>query len=696
MTFIVKISSEETVKQIFKKEVFIHSQITDFESSLNKGSLVFIYLGGDKSKITWSQGLLGVGEIFREPYDKGYDSNPRYFRIDIKPIFILSEAFSPKLTKLDSRLYDIPYVGGKHFRTQAIGQVNEYQAILLLEMFSEYDDKNSLNVILSSYKSRKNDEFYKYDFINYLSQKNQPTTVQSYVKSMEKMFLHLADYGFSIQELWSKDVDTTLLREAAEFIRKESRLTNSKVLNRYTPKSHWNNGWFYSGINNYLDFLGTRPLQINVGYFDTFEFFNSVQKSNLQFVEHLINRFTASLITKPFVILTGLSGSGKTKLAQAFVQWICEHNGGDENGEDKKSDQYVIVPVGADWTNREPLLGYPNALNNSEYILPDSGVLQLMLRAEKNPELPHFLILDEMNLSHVERYFADFLSTMESNDVIPLHSVNDGLPASGIDEDHPVLGKIPSSIQFPKNLFIIGTVNIDETTHMFSPKVLDRANTIEFRISPDEMETFLVEKREPIDMDSLKGQGASMGKAFLNLYENRAQAELDEDTRTVLNDFFRELGKTGAEFGYRTATEIRILLHQLAVIHQSATDQNEAPSAETADAGNTQPTATTTQPSLEYLDIAIMQKMLPKLHGSRNRLVPVLNTLAKLCLDPKIIKEDAEQVAFVADLFKKNAPNTDYNGLKNSGKVRFPMSLEKIIRMHRNAVENGFTSFAEA
>ena len=130
----------------------------------------------------------------------------------------------------------------------------------------------------------------------------------------------------------------------------------------------------------------------------------------------------SSLLTKPFVILTGLSGSGKTKLAQAFVQWICE---------DKK--QYCIVPVGADWTNREPLLGYVNALNPEEYILPENGALQLIIEAnnEENQYKPYFLILDEMNLSHVERYFADFLSVMESNEEIPLYAegtVNNGVP----------------------------------------------------------------------------------------------------------------------------------------------------------------------------------------------------------------------------------------------------------------------------
>ena len=121
--------------------------------------------------------------------------------------------------------------------------------------------------------------------------------------------------------------------------------------------------------------------------------------------------------------MSGLSGSGKTKLAQTFAKWVCQSD-----------KQYCIVPVGADWTNREPLLGYENALNNEEYILPENGALQLLIQANKNLFKPHFLILDEMNLSHVERYFADFLSVMESKDKFKLHSDKEqektGVPSS--------------------------------------------------------------------------------------------------------------------------------------------------------------------------------------------------------------------------------------------------------------------------
>ena len=115
------------------------------------------------------------------------------------------------------------------------------------------------------------------------------------------------------------------------------------------------------------------------------------------------------------------------------------------------------MPVGADWTNREPLLGFPNALSEGEYTHPDNGVLKLIIEANKNADRPYFLILDEMNLSHVERYFADFLSVMESNEEIPLYA--EGIVDNGV----------PSKLRVPANLFIIGTVNIDETTNMFSP-----------------------------------------------------------------------------------------------------------------------------------------------------------------------------------------------------------------------------------
>lgn len=387
----------------------------------------------------------------------------------------------------------------------------------------------------------------------------------------------------------------------------------------------------------HMETINLEKIELNVPKeFSSNDFKQNLVKAGLLFQEKLITRFISSLITKPFVILSGLSGSGKTKLAQAFAQWICQDD-----------SQYCIVPVGADWTNREPLLGYPNALKPDEYIKPDNGALDVIIQANKHRELPYFLILDEMNLSHVERYFADFLSVMESKGEISLFaegSVNNGVPAK---------------LVLPSNLFIIGTVNIDETTYMFSPKVLDRANAIEFRVTKNEMETFFANKKEVI-MDKLKTQGASMAHSFLKMAERREFVEQDlTETHKTLVSFFEQLKKTGAEFGYRTASEIIRLINQLKVIDSGL------------------------QPD-EKLDIAIMQKMLPKLHGSRRKLCPVLITLGSFCVDKSKI-DNIEKRVFSSE-------NFDFE----SDGVIFPISLEKITRMYKGTIENGFASYAEA
>lgn len=372
-------------------------------------------------------------------------------------------------------------------------------------------------------------------------------------------------------------------------------------------------------------------------------FQDKVSESGLIFPLQLTLRFVASLCTKPFVICSGLSGSGKTKLAQAFIQWISN----DES-------QYKIVPVGADWTNREPLLGYPNALNQEEYVTPENGVLDLMIRAKQNfenPDVatkPYFLILDEMNLSHVERYFADFLSTMESGDKIPLHKIENETKG------------IPPSINLPKNLFIIGTVNIDETTYMFSPKVLDRANTIEFRLTEKDLIKF-INSSTKLNMDNLKSHGAGMSESFMSL----ALKQTDNNLKTAEDDlklFFTELKKSGAEFGYRTASEIGRLMFFLEQLGEK--DEN-------------------------LLDIAIMQKLLPKLHGSRNKLTKILPILGGFCLKDKSKVKEEYLDRYINNSITESELESDPN-------IKFRISFEKICRMYKNAIENGFASYAEA
>ena len=351
----------------------------------------------------------------------------------------------------------------------------------------------------------------------------------------------------------------------------------------------------------------------------------TIKDSGLIYKDQFVSRFVISLMTKPFVILSGLSGSGKTQLAIAFAKAMSAN----------VEKQVCIVPVGADWTNREPLLGYPNSLRSNEYVLPESGALQLLLRAAKDPDNPYFLILDEMNLSYVERYFADFLSALESHDMIPLWE--------GESSD------IPKRVALPGNFFIIGTINVDETTYMFSPKVLDRANVIEFKIDPSEMDDF-IEKHPNPDISKIQSTLVSEAKTFVELSTNSIKSDFGS-SKDVLLDSFNQLKQVNAEFGYRSASEIGRFVSLAQKIGGMSAD--------------------------EATDAAMVQKLLPKLHGSRKKLEPVLKALWSMC-------ETGSELDM--SLNADSAPSES----------KYILTADKLLRMYKGAVNNSFTSFAEA
>ena len=190
----------------------------------------------------------------------------------------------------------------------------------------------------------------------------------------------------------------------------------------------------------------------------------SIQASGYVFSLDLLAKFHTALHmheTKHFVLLSGLSGTGKTKLAQLYADAFH----GIERGQ--INDYFLLVPVQPDWTDATGLMGYVNPLQQETTYEPTS-FLHFLHRAAALPDRPHFVCLDEMNLARVEYYFAPFLSAMESGSPIIVHQ-----------QDEPI-DTVEPEFNWPKNLFIIGTVNMDETTHAFSDKVLDRAFTLEF------------------------------------------------------------------------------------------------------------------------------------------------------------------------------------------------------------------------
>lgn len=381
----------------------------------------------------------------------------------------------------------------------------------------------------------------------------------------------------------------------------------------------------------------------------------------------IASRVACALLSKRFVILTGLAGSGKTKLSQALAEWLTPKRAASTDA----SPHFALIPVGADWTGNDNLVGYPNGLDNQSY--NSKPALELMLHAKDQPEVPHFLILDEMNLSHVERYFADILSAMESEAAIPLY----------LDEQRAANGReIPKAIVLPPNLFIIGTVNVDETTYMFSPKVLDRANVIEFRMEADEIAAFL-EEPKAVRLGELNGKGASFGQNFVAAAADKSRA-VPEVVKAKFKEemllFFKLLQKHHSEFGYRTSYEAGRFMHFYKELGGYADDD-----ATWFDAA---------------MDAVIVQKLLPKLHGSRTKLEGLLWALGYACgADWGKMSAAEFQAACLeageAQNESKYSPEAVLDALKGA-EPRYPLSFDKILRMYRKLVRDQFVTFAEA
>ncbi|MFZ3060758.1 MAG: hypothetical protein WA102_13610 [Candidatus Methanoperedens sp.] len=321
----------------------------------------------------------------------------------------------------------------------------------------------------------------------------------------------------------------------------------------------------------------------------------------------LIKNYYISLKTKPFVILTGISGTGKTKLAEYFADAVVEDY-------DK---QFKLIPVRPDWTDDKYLVGYYNPITK-EYMSTD--FIKLLIKAKLDPNNPYFVCLDEMNLARVEYYFSKFLSGLESKDkMIHLHEIGDyalqqndkidnleefsdlqeryekneiaetelrELEVKGLvtSSNHTL---IPSKIEIPKNLYFTGTVNMDETTFQFSPKVLDRANTIEI-LGPSKQDDFFNRIEDIPDKTGIP-------ELFKDDIKKQQNYEWPEELKDKIWKLYEILQKDDTHrydlhFGHRTVNEIGNYLGN----SQGLLDQETA------------------------FDLQILQKILPKIKGDES------------------------------------------------------------------------------
>jgi hypothetical protein len=325
---------------------------------------------------------------------------------------------------------------------------------------------------------------------------------------------------------------------------------------------------------------------------------------------------------------------------------------------------FELVAVRPDWTDNRGLLGYFNPITRD---YQSTAFLRLLLRAAEEaddarrsnrPAVPYFVILDEMNLARVEHYFSDFLSALESQEPLELHDnerVEEG--GSGTGE------AVPRRVTIPPNLYFTGTVNVDETTYMFSPKVLDRAFVLEF----NEVNLDGVGKDLDVDaglrLDVFLGLAeASIGDEARDVFSELLDGELHRAMLT-LND---RLELDHRHFGYRVAKEIACFVTLAAA--QAGEDSDKLWHA---------------------FDIAILSKVLPKLHGTQQELGELLERLLAFTINANSAVsargKESEWDYIKGHLVSKS----------DAGPPKLPRSAAKLWRMLRRVRLQGYVSFIE-
>ncbi|TQR18713.1 hypothetical protein FG384_15470 [Psychrobacillus vulpis] len=332
-----------------------------------------------------------------------------------------------------------------------------------------------------------------------------------------------------------------------------------------------------------------------------------------------IKNLYLSLRSKPFVIISGISGTGKTKIAQLFAESI---EATEDNG------QFKLIPVRPDWSDSSELLGYVDLKGEFQR----GPLTEMVEHAMDHPNLPHFVLLDEMNLARVEYYFSDVLSVMESRK-------RDGDKiTSSLLLDGKYTGR---EIKLPENLYIIGTVNMDETTHPFSKKVLDRANTIEFNDIYLDRFDFL-ESHEEVEAQRISNE--QLEPSFISLKDVwMKQKPLVEKVSQKLADINKYLESINAHVGYRVRDEICFYM-----VHNENAELLE---------------------EHEAFDFCVMQKILPRITGSDGRIDQLLENLFTYMTG----------VPYDADSVQESR--------------EYPRSAKKVAEMLRRYHTDGFTSF---
>lgn len=348
-----------------------------------------------------------------------------------------------------------------------------------------------------------------------------------------------------------------------------------------------------------------------INIFDSRPYLNSnIEKSQivsnntpLKDNTNLLHLITA-LRTKPFLLLAGISGTGKSQKVQELAFMTCpkgelRNEGGTTPG------NYCLVEVKPNWHDSTELLGYYSALSG-KYELTD--FIRFAYKATQNKNVPFFLCLDEMNLAPVEQYFAEFLSVLETRKKVGDEILTQYLLSKDrfsncelqkkvlVKEDGDIIeGDKQYKMEFmysekdteiikylkengltlPDNLFVIGTVNMDDTTHQFSRKVIDRAFTIEMNggkmseMFTPESKALLEYRDEPIPLEVFKSQFVrayevlddARFEKYCDVISTRIPEILGDSDGTAMEDSINGvLNDTPFRVSYRVQNELVIYL----------------------------------------------------------------------------------------------------------------------------------------